>query len=127
MTCRHLCTSLVLAALLLAGCGTQDRTTIFRAKNALGRREKDIEELVEVRGSLKRIIETKVTAADLDLKAESKQPKRETLQEARDRAERAPIENAMTLARGNISNAAKMLEISRPRLYNLLRRHGMDT
>ena len=85
----------------------------------------------ELRNRLKRAVVVakgrRVTATDLDLKATDEEPKRETLQEARDRAERATIENAMALARGNISNAAKMLNISRPRLYNLLRRYGLDS
>ena len=85
----------------------------------------------ELRNRLKRAVVIakgrKVTAADLDLKAAGEEPRRETLQEARDRAERATIDNAMALARGNISNAAKMLNISRPRLYNLLRRYGLDS
>ena len=85
----------------------------------------------ELRNRLKRAVVVakgrKVTAGDLDLKATGEEPKRETLQEARDRAERATIENAMALARGNISNAAKMLNISRPRLYNLLRRYDLGS
>jgi tetratricopeptide (TPR) repeat protein len=59
------CAFFFLAILLLTGCDMQDRATIFRAKNALGRRRKDVDELAEIRGSLRRIIERKVQAADL--------------------------------------------------------------
>jgi two-component system NtrC family response regulator len=69
----------------------------------------------------------KATAVDLDLAAPGGEPKRETLQEARDRAERAAIENAIAHAGGNISTAAKLLKVSRPKLYNLLRRHSIET
>ena len=69
----------------------------------------------------------KVSAVDLDLAAPGGEPKRETLQEARDRAEKAAIENAIAHAGGNISTAAKLLKVSRPKLYNLLRRHSIET
>ncbi len=85
----------------------------------------------ELQNRLKRAVVTtkarRLSAADLDLKAPSEEPRRETLQEARDRAERAAIENAVALSGGNISNAAKILQISRPKLYNLLRRHEIET
>ncbi len=85
----------------------------------------------ELQNRLKRAVVTskarKLSAADLELEAPSEEPSRETLQEARDRAERAMIENAIALSGGNISNAAKILQISRPKLYNLLRRHEIET
>ena len=85
----------------------------------------------ELQNRLKRAVVTtktrKLSAADLDLMAPSEEAKRETLQEARDRAERAAIENAIALSGGNISNAAKILKISRPKLYHLLSRHEIAT
>jgi len=84
----------------------------------------------ELQNRLKRALVTakgqKISAEDLDLKAPSVTPKRETLQEARDRAERIAIENAIAVSGGNISNAAKILKISRPKLYNLLRRYEIE-
>jgi len=81
----------------------------------------------ELQNRLKRAVVTaktrKLTAADLDLEAPREEAPRETLQEVRGRAERAAIENAIALSGGNISNAAKILKISRPKLYTLLRRH----
>ena len=49
----------------------------------------------------------------------------ESLQEVRDRAERRAIENAMRLAGKNISKAAGILKISRPKLYDRLRYYKM--
>ncbi len=46
-----------------------------------------------------------------------------TLQQARDRAERHCIQQALWLANNNISQAAKLLEISRPTLHDLLKKH----
>ncbi len=48
-----------------------------------------------------------------------------SLQEVRDRAERRAIGNAMRLAGENISKAAGILKISRPKLYDRLRYHKM--
>ena len=85
----------------------------------------------ELQNRLKRAVVTakgrKVTAVDLGFETPSSEPKRETLQEARDRAERATIENAMAVSGGNISNAAKILQVSRPKLYNLLRRFEIES
>jgi tetratricopeptide (TPR) repeat protein len=50
----------------LLGCsGFRDRRTIWKSKQALARRDKDIGELVEIRGKLKRIIEMKIRAVKL--------------------------------------------------------------
>ena len=48
-----------------------------------------------------------------------------TIKEARDIGERKAIEAALSITGGNISNAAKMLEISRPTLHDLLKKHGI--
>ena len=50
-----------------------------------------------------------------------------TLKEARERAEKKAVQRAMIEAEGNISKAAKMLETSRPTLYQLLKQHNIDT
>ncbi|MGI9417806.1 MAG: PEP-CTERM-box response regulator transcription factor [Geminicoccaceae bacterium] len=46
-----------------------------------------------------------------------------SLRDARDRAERQAVDAAVRKSEGNLSTAAKLLGISRPTLYSLLRRH----
>jgi len=46
-----------------------------------------------------------------------------SLREARDQAEKRAVDAAVKRAAGNLSSAAKLLGISRPTLYSLLRRH----
>ncbi|BHH81958.1 PEP-CTERM-box response regulator transcription factor [Desulforhopalus sp. 52FAK] len=48
-----------------------------------------------------------------------------TLKEARERAEKEVMQKALGLSGNNISQAAKMLEVSRPTLHDLLKKHGM--
>lgn len=83
----------------------------------------------ELQNQIKRaVIGTKgnlVTAAELGLAASEDMSTLVTLKEARDKAEYHAITNAMRHARGNISKAAKYLEVSRPKLYDLLRQHSI--
>ena len=48
-----------------------------------------------------------------------------TLKEARTRAEIDAISRALAATGNNISQAAKILEISRPTLHDLIRKHGL--
>jgi len=48
-----------------------------------------------------------------------------TLKEARDTSEKIAVRRALDLSGNNISQAAKLLEISRPTLHDLLKKHGM--
>jgi len=76
-----------------------------------------------------------ISASDLNLRVKtddssaqsglSMQPVSEfiSLRDARDYAERQAVDAAVRKAAGNLSNAAKLLGISRPTLYALLRRH----
>ena len=48
-----------------------------------------------------------------------------TLKETRDHAEHMALERALRIADGNLSRAAELLCISRPTLYDLLKRHQM--
>jgi two-component system, NtrC family, response regulator len=73
-----------------------------------------------------------IHAADLDLavdehKAAREDPKRPvmSLREARERAERHVVQEALDQAHGNLSAAARLLEVSRPTLYALLRQHRL--
>ena len=49
------------------------------------------------------------------------------LKEARNQLERELLLEALTRTRGNISQAAKDLAISRPALHDLLDKHAVDT
>lgn len=66
-----------------------------------------------------------LTAADLDLAAtnSSTLPLPVTLREARDAAEREAVLEALKKVDGNVSQAAKLLDVSRPTLYDLIRYH----
>ena len=63
-----------------------------------------------------------VAAEDLDLGAtESETAEVLNLKSARERADRTVIRHALARSEGNISNSAKLLGISRPTLYDLLK------
>jgi two-component system NtrC family response regulator len=69
-----------------------------------------------------------VTAADLDLPsardtADSAMPI--NLRAAREVADRKAIHQALTRTENNISNAAKLLGISRPTLYDLIKQYQL--
>lgn len=69
-----------------------------------------------------------VTAADLDLDsiASEEGPDVINLKAAREMADRKAIRRAIARTQGNISSAAKMLGISRPTLYDLLKQYEMQ-
>ena len=62
---------------------------------------------------------------DLEL-AEAPTEKPRTLQEARDWAERELLVEALTRNAGNITRAARDIDVSRPTLHDLLRKHGLE-
>jgi len=66
-----------------------------------------------------------VTAADLDLAANA-QPLPLNLKAAREEVDRRVIRQAMAQADGNVSNTAKLLGISRPTLYDLMKSYGFQ-
>ena len=49
-----------------------------------------------------------------------------TLREAREQVEREMIKGAIASSKGNIAKAAEELGISRPTLYDLMRKHGIS-
>jgi putative PEP-CTERM system response regulator len=65
-----------------------------------------------------------VTAIDLDL-AERETPEPINLKAVRETADRKAIRHALARAEGNISNTAKLLGISRPTLYDLLKNYDL--
>ena len=67
-----------------------------------------------------------VTASDLDLEGgDADDGDQINLKAVRDAADRKAIRRAIARTEGNISNAAKLLGISRPTLYDLIKQHGL--
>ncbi len=62
-----------------------------------------------------------ITAADLDLVPPEETEAPLDLREARERTERLVIQRALAQAQGNVTQAAKILGVSRPTLYYLVR------
>lgn len=48
------------------------------------------------------------------------------LRQVRDAAERTALEKSLSRAEGNISKAARLLGVSRPAIYDLMRKHGLE-
>ncbi len=70
-----------------------------------------------------------VTAADLDIggsEDDDSEGGQINLKAVRDAADRKAIRRAIARTEGNISNAAKLLGISRPTLYDLIKQHGLQ-
>ena len=68
-----------------------------------------------------------VTAADLDLQQGAEDdPDVLNIKSARERADRKVIRHALARSEGNISNTARLLGISRPTLYDLLRHYDLQ-
>jgi two-component system, NtrC family, response regulator len=69
-----------------------------------------------------------ISAADLDLTASGQEEEDDiiNLKAVRDHADQKAIRRAIARTEGNISNAAKLLGISRPTLYDLIKHHGLQ-
>ena len=68
-----------------------------------------------------------VTAADLDLaEPDAEVANALNLKSAREQADRKVIRHALARSEGNISSTAKMLGISRPTLYDLLKQYDLS-
>src|SRR6266436_2958174 len=63
---------------------------------------------------------------DLDLNPSATVDALPTLREARDQSERRLLVNALVRSRGNISRAARTLDISRPTFHDMLAKHSID-
>jgi two-component system NtrC family response regulator len=69
-----------------------------------------------------------ITAEDLDLDdAEGGEAEALNLKSAREQADRKMIRHALARSEGNISNTARLLGISRPTLYDLLKQYDLQT
>ncbi|MGX7895418.1 PEP-CTERM-box response regulator transcription factor [Tsuneonella sp. HG222] len=69
-----------------------------------------------------------VTAEDLDLDgAEGAEAEMLNLKSAREQSDRRMIRHALARSEGNISNTARLLGISRPTLYDLLKQYDLQT
>ncbi len=66
-----------------------------------------------------------ITAADLDLAEATEGPAFLNLRGAREAAEKSAISRALATSEGNVSAAARLLGISRPTLYDLMKSHGL--
>jgi len=67
-----------------------------------------------------------VTAADLDLETGEQANEPINLKAVRESADRKAIRHALARAEGNISSTAKLLGISRPTLYDLLKNYDLQ-
>jgi two-component system NtrC family response regulator len=68
-----------------------------------------------------------IGAEDLDLDdAEGSEAEALNLKSAREQADRKMIRHALARSEGNISNTAKLLGISRPTLYDLLKQYDLQ-
>lgn len=82
----------------------------------------------ELQSRIKRAIAVtggKITAGDLDLEAPEEDRTACSIKAVRRQAEAAAIRRAMAQTSGNISEAARVLDVSRPTLYQLLEDHGL--
>ena len=67
-----------------------------------------------------------VRAADLDLEPPEGADGVLTLRAAREQAEQGAVVRALAAAGGNMSLAARLLGVSRPKLYDLMKQHGIQ-
>jgi two-component system NtrC family response regulator len=83
----------------------------------------------ELQNRLKRALimseSRRIGRADLDLAADDEDYAVLNLRQVRERAEIGALRRALARADGNISKTARLLGVSRPTLYDLLRTHGM--
>ncbi|MEX2615418.1 MAG: PEP-CTERM-box response regulator transcription factor [Alphaproteobacteria bacterium] len=62
---------------------------------------------------------------DIDIDVRDSAKAVPTLREARDAAEHEAVKLALSLAQGNLTTAAKVLNVSRPTLYDLMKNHDL--
>ncbi|TKB25013.1 PEP-CTERM-box response regulator transcription factor [Desulfopila sp. IMCC35006] len=83
-----------------------------------------------IRRALGTTTDSSITSTDLGLDQQAgkeQEQKLTTLKEARDTSEKNAVQQALALSGNNISQAAKLLEVSRPTLHDLLKKHDINT
>jgi len=68
---------------------------------------------------------TQITASDLGLEPGHADPQPLNLRQAREQAERQAITRALTQTDGSVAQAAELLGITRPTLYDLMAKIGL--
>ena len=68
-----------------------------------------------------------VGAKDLDLQDPGDDPEYLNLRVARQRAEVQAVRQSLAVTKGNLTRAAEMLGVTRPTLYDLLEKYGIDS
>ena len=85
----------------------------------------------EMENCIKRAVimseDSRLSALDLGLEVGEEEPAPLNLRQARETAEREAVTKAISRAGGNIARAAELLGVSRPTLYDLLNRFGIQT
>ncbi|MDZ7803450.1 PEP-CTERM-box response regulator transcription factor [Thiohalophilus sp.] len=69
---------------------------------------------------------SQVTSEDLELSDSGEDPLMLNLRQVRDEAESRALRHTLQIVDGNISQAAELLGVSRPTLYDLLKKHGLN-
>jgi len=84
----------------------------------------------EMENCIKRAVimsdEIRISAADLNLPLGKEEPALLNLRQAREVAEREAVSRALAQANGNVARAAELLGVSRPTLYDLVNRFGIQ-
>jgi len=69
---------------------------------------------------------SQVNSEDLELSSEGEDPLMLNLRQVRDDAESRALRRTLQIVDGNISRAAELLGVTRPTLYDLLKKHGLN-
>ena len=67
----------------------------------------------------------RIAPEDLDLPDAGDQPRDLDLRRRRDEVEQSVLRRALARCNGNLASTARLIGVSRPTLYDLLRQHGL--
>ncbi len=85
----------------------------------------DLEDLQDAFLGADDVQRTTIGPDALDLKSDDEDNQVLNLRKIRERAELIAIRRALARTQGNISKSSRLLGVSRPTLYDLLRQHGL--